>query len=79
MFLFRPVSAFLRPSGSEVTAKVDLAFTLGLQSPLLADVRGPDSSMVEQLTFNQLVPGSSPGLATSNSFPVPARFAIFRA
>ena len=23
--------------------------------------------MVEQLTFNQLVPGSSPGLATSNS------------
>ena len=49
-----------------VTAKVDLAFTLGPQSPLLADVRGPDSSMVEQLTFNQLVPGSSPGLATSN-------------
>ena len=24
--------------------------------------------MVEQLTFNQLVPGSSPGLATPNDF-----------
>ena len=28
--------------------------------------------MVEQLTFNQLVPGSSPGLATPNtSLPLP--------
>jgi hypothetical protein len=34
---------------------------------------GPDSSMVEQLTFNQLVRGSSPRPATSNRLFTPPK------
>ena len=66
-------SAFLRPCDSAATAEVQFFFTHAAGRVVIALFGWPDSSMVEQLTFNQLVPGSSPGLATPNNrFDLPA-------
>jgi hypothetical protein len=61
------VSAFSRPCGNAGTAEVQFFFTHAAGRVVIAPFGWPDSSMVEQLTFNQLVPGSSPGPATLNN------------
>ena len=48
-------------------AEVQFFFTPPYERVVIDSFGRPDSSMVEQLTFNQLVPGSSPGLATPNT------------
>jgi hypothetical protein len=58
--------AYLRLSDSADTAKAIYFFTNHDYPSLLKGFVRPDSSMVEQLTFNQLVRGSSPRPATSN-------------
>ena len=59
--------AFSRPSVSVAIAEVQFFFTPPSVRVVIDTFGRPDSSMVEQLTFNQLVPGSSPGLATPNT------------